>query len=225
MLSYFKEKVMNQDKTSAEYVLGKDYKEKVLKNYMREFLNDDETQALFEELCFELGDSCLSDIELLEKIKILPYNMAYSVIHNIRGRDAETLMGLLRDSYYDEFIQAVDCVDDNGENAFEFRYLRFRANILKKLSSKFLDKRVLTREELQVLITAIETKTCEKLGLEKHDHEFYKGDNKYCIELVKAHSIMVRVDVANVRRKIIENNKKHYLRKIIQEIKQNNKVL
>lgn len=216
---------MNSDKTTAEYLFGEDYKQKILNNYMREFINDEETQALFDELCFELSESLLSDVEIIEKIKILPYNMAFSVMHNIKNRDVEVLNRLMRDLYYEEFLREVDLIDNKGENAFEFRYSKFRANILGKLSSRFLDKRVLTREELQVLISIVESKTGEKMRLEMHDHEFYKGDNKYCIELVKAHSIMAKVDVANVRRKIIDNNKKHYLRKIIQDLKQNNNIL
>ncbi len=215
---------MSEDLKIVEGLFGKDYKQKILNVYMGDFL-DEETKILFDDVCEELGDSSILNSDIIELFSVLPYKISYSLIYSIKNRNSEELFDLLRAKFYNDFIRDVKIESLDNTNGFEKRYLNLRANGIEKNAKKFLEMRLLTREELQCLIAMVEKKANVKLGLAKYDYEFYKGDNQYCKQLIKAHSILTNTEHSKARTKIVDKNKKQYLSKILQEVKKLNNAL
>ena len=63
-----------------ERMFGKNARERLLNARISEFVTDDATKLVFDELCDVLSSSNITNKEIVEKLMILPYNIAYSII-------------------------------------------------------------------------------------------------------------------------------------------------
>lgn len=210
---------MENKNLTAEYMFGKDYLENLQQLRLSEFANDKVTLSLFNSLCEDISHSTITDYELINIIKVTPHVIGFSIIHNIKNRDREKLFSSLQDCYYNEFIRDVKDVDENGVSAFEKRFEKISIKNIKT----FVDERILTREELELLIRNV----VKKSNLEDRSyfatHEKYDGDNKYLKLLVKAHNSLTKIRSSQTRREILQKVKVEQLQNIIYKIKEYDK--
>lgn len=200
-------------------MFGKDWREKLNQSRLAEFITDAEIRTLFDEVCDEINESMITDYELIELVKVLPHVIGVSIISNIKNRDRENLMSLLTACYYDQFIKDVSSVDDNGVSAFEKRFEKIsRTNI-----DYFINERMLTREELELLIIKVTKKSNLKDKSYSATHEKYSGDNKYLKLLVKAHNSLTRTRNYEIRKEILQKTKLSQIKNIIKRIREYNK--
>ena len=200
---------MSEEILTIENLLGSNARERINYVMMQEIL--------FEELCGEISESDLTDLEFVEMIKVFPHNLKMLLAANIENRDIDRLF---RQKEYEEFIMDVKNIDDNGDNEFEKRYSKIRTADFKK----FLKKRILTREEIEFLIVEVTRKSGLVNLSYKEKHETYSGSNMYLVSLVKAHKTLSESKHSQARRKIAEMVNKILLKNVLGKVREfNNK--
>ena len=206
---------MSEEILTMENLMGSNARERINNVMMQEILVDEETKVLFDEFCEEIAESDLTDVELVEMIKVFPHNLKTLLAANVKNRDIDKLF---RQAEYDEFILDFKSIDKKGENGFEKRYSKIRTVDFKK----FLKKRILTREEIEFLISEV-TKKSGLVNLSyKESHETYSGPNVYLVGLIKAHKSLSESKQTQARRKITEIVNKILLRNVLQEVREFN---
>ena len=206
---------MEKEEITIEKILGSNAKEKTQQKMMQEILFDNETKSLFDDVCEEIYQSDITDVELVEMIKLLPHDLKSLLTMSVKNRQ---IGQLFRQTEYEEFIVDVKEFDDKGNNEFEKRY----SNIREVDFKKFLKKRILTREEIEFLINEV----VKKSGLEqlsyKERHETYSGENVYLLTLIKAHKKLTESKHTQARSKIKAKVNAILLKKVLEDIKKFN---
>lgn len=206
---------MEKEEITIEKVFGSNAKEKTQQKMMQEILCDDETKTLFDAVCEEISQSDITDVELVEMIKLLPHDLKSLMTMSVKNRH---IGQLFRQDEYDEFILDIKAFDDKCNNEFEKRY----SNIREVDFKKFLKKRILTREEIEFLINEV----VKRSGLEqlsyKERHETYSGENVYLLTLIKAHNKLIESKHTQARSKIKAKVNAILLKRVLEDIKKFN---
>ena len=206
---------MVNEKITIEKLIGENAVERTKTVMMKEVLLDEETHSLFNDVCDELNESEITDIELVEMINLLSHDLKSLISISLKNRNIGQLFRLKE---YEEFILDCKSYDKNKENNFEKRFVNIKTVDYKK----FLKKRILTREEIESLIGLV----VKKSGLEslsyKEKHETYSGDNEYLKSLVKAHKILSGSKHTQVRSEIKLNVNKILLKNVLINLKEYN---
>lgn len=206
---------MSEEILTIENLMGSNARERINNVMMQEILTDEEAKVLFDELCEEINESDLTDLEFIDMIKVFPHNLKSLIAMNIKNRDIDKLF---RQAEYDEFILDLKSIDKKGENEFEKRYSKIRVIDYKK----FLKKRILTREEVEFLISEV-TKKSGLVNLSyKEKHETYSGPNMYLVSLIKAHKTLSESKHTQARKKIAEIVNKILMRDVLEKVREFN---
>ena len=200
-------------------MLGENWRENINRHRLAEFISDKEIKTLFNNVCAEINESMISDFELVNLIKITPYVIGISIIFNIKNRDTERLTFMLHDCYYNEFINDVKTVNKKGVSAFQRRFESIKLNN----AQKFLDERLLSREELEILIRKVIQKSKLDDSSYAVTHETYNGDNKYLSLLVKAHLSLTNPRHGQINYQIMNKIKYIHLKNLLNNLKEYNK--
>ena len=193
-------------------MFGENYKERMMQIRISEFVTDNETERVFENLC-EVVFSCkLSDEQLVESLMLLPYNIAYVVMAKSK-RDLSILLEIYKNKLYQEFVLGVDAINKKGVSDFELRYKRENIQSFEK----FLKVRLLTRYEIEALYGCLSKYgNFEKLSYrERHE---YNGNNRFMRHLSCAHKMLSEPGQSRVRFNIMHKIKNRLMEDAIFKI-------
>ena len=200
---------------TVEFITQKD-REKLVTLRIAEFASDEETKSLFFDVCTQLSQSDITDEELIDFIKTLPYCMSVAIINSVENRNKAKLSKMLRAKFYDEFIKSVNTVDKKGVSQFEKRV----AVIGGGKVDRFYGERLISLEEIESLIRLVVDKSDLEDKSFKNTRFTYNGDNKYLRMLVR-----VRAQLINKYKsqgEIIEKTKLKVLSDLLYKVKRYN---
>ncbi len=198
-----------------EKTFGKNAMDRMLQVQIAEFVTDEETKKLFNELCDIVSESDESNEELIEKVFNLPYNIGHAILSKAKG-DRGNLIGEYREKLFKEFLSDANNFSKKGISKFERRFLTQPSNV-----QRFLKDRILTRYELEVLFDKVSKYTDLKDLTYKEKHE-YKGDNVLMRQLSSAHAVLTSPKQSRARDSLFHKVKKSLLADVINKIKELN---
>lgn len=200
---------------TVEFITQKDM-EKLVALRIAEFASDEETKSLFFDVCTQLSRSDITDEELIDFIKPLPYCMSVAIINSVENRNKMKLSKMLRAKFYDEFIKSVNTVDKKGVSQFEKRVALIGGGKV----DRFYGERLISLEEIESLIRLVVDKSDLEDKSFKNTRFTYNGDNKYLRMLVRARAQLM--NKYKSQGEIIEKTKLKVLSDLLYKVKRYN---
>ena len=189
-----------EEKVTIEQMFGPNVREQMLEIRIKEFVDNEQTNKLFNELLELINNTQISNKEIVEIVSNLPYNIAYAVLKSVK-RDVEDLIGIYQEMIFQDFLKDARDISKRGVSSFERRFLTQPSSV-----EKILKSRMLTRYELELLFGKIK-KYSHLKGLSYEEMRFYDGEDKLLCQLSAANAVLTNPKQSKARNKMFNKVK------------------
>ena len=198
-----------------EREFGKDYKERFREGLIKDFASDEVTRSLFDGVCEEIKCCSLSDEELVDKLKILPSNIAFVIVRSLENEREGELISMLNKVYLTEFNNSIS---KDSKIPFEDR-IKFKK---AETGDRFLLERIITRHEIDCVVRYVSRLNKEEIYLNLYAGKPYHGENETIKKLL---CFREKIQHTTTKKKIdsmIDKIKQPLLRNLLEDLKKQN---